>query len=124
MRRTRLKLLLFALGVGVAYGRQWSSAPDLNAVHFRRKPHCKPVVLVSEGKPMADIIVADRKFALPARELQTHIELATGARLPIKKGKPERTSIILGDEEVAGANGIRIGRLPAEGFEIKTFDGG
>ncbi|PIX41089.1 MAG: hypothetical protein COZ56_13040, partial [Armatimonadetes bacterium CG_4_8_14_3_um_filter_58_9] len=99
-------------------------SPDLNPVKFKRRPNAPPVVLVENGKPRATIVCANKELRLAASELQTHIELATGAKLPIVDAKKEGTGVFLGDEAVARANGILVANLPPEGFEIKTIPDG
>lgn len=112
--------LIFASGLVAANEKR----NDLNPVRFLAAPQHPPVVLVEGGKPLASIALMDpapsQLLQLVVGELQEVIELTTGARLPIVKGKIEGRAIIIGDCDLARENGLDGARMPPEGLAIKT----
>ena len=116
-------LVLLAPAAG-AWAAAPEDAPDLNPVTFRTAPAGKPVELVREGRPLAMIVAAGKEMELAAKELQSHVELATGAKLPIAAAASEGASIVLAEGEAAQAYGIDVEKMPAEGFVIRTVPNG
>ena len=96
-------------------------AKDLNPVTFKAAPRHAPVVLVKDGKAVASIVVM--RNGAGAGLVQSFIKQATGAELPIVRGKIEGAAIVLGDCPEAEALGLRGDKLPIEGFAIKTAPG-
>jgi hypothetical protein len=85
------------------------------------------VPIVTDGTPIAVIVTADKPGSVAeyaAEELVTHIEKATGARLPVltESGVPRSAAyrIYVGDCQAASAAGIMAGKLPPESFVLKT----
>ena len=84
------------------------------------------VELVRHGKPAGAIVIPSNALqveAYAAQELQYHIEVATGAHLPIAA---ENTSaagggrIYLGRTQAAAAAKLNASELPGNGYRIKT----
>ncbi len=84
--------------------------------------------VVKDGTATADIILPDQASPVveyAAKELQSHLEAATGARLPILRESDERApraSIYLGSSATAGTAGLNLAALPSNGFRIVTTD--
>jgi len=101
-----------------------ADADDLNPVTFRQAPEHPPVVLVGNGQPRGRIVLMENISARidMLAELQNVIELTTGTRLPVERGKLEGDgpAIVIGDCEAARAAGIDPDALDYEGFAIKT----
>lgn len=85
------------------------------------------VQVVEEGKPMAVVVTAAEappvaRYA--ANELVSHIEKATGARLPVvaEAAIPEgyASRIYVGATQAARAQGIEAAKLPPETFVMRT----
>jgi len=95
----------------------WEAA-DLNPVTLKAAPKHAAVALVKGGAPLASIVTLDRPAGAAA--LQHFIEAATGAKLPVVKQIPDGPAVVLGDCEQAAALGLSSGKLPPEGFAIKT----
>ncbi|MCH7727317.1 MAG: DUF4838 domain-containing protein [Planctomycetes bacterium] len=112
-----LGLLLSSAALGAP---PWK-APDLNPVRFNDRPKHQPVVLVENGQGKASIVVM--RNGAGAGNLQQFIEAATGAKLPIIKGKIDGPAIVLGDCEEAASVGLRSDKMPPEAFAIKTSQG-
>lgn len=113
-------------------------AKDLNPVTFKKAPAHPPLSLSSNGKSGYYIAVMDPKAKQPAVFLQNLFKEATGIELEQrdmfkqKKGAPAGTfettpitgeAIVIGDCPEARAIGIDPGKMPPEGFEIKTAPG-
>jgi hypothetical protein len=97
---------------------------DLNPVTFRKTPTHPPITLVENGQPKAAIYVATGSKSGPlaeaVRELQECVELATGAKLAVSKQIPDGPAIVIGDCGEAAAQGLVGGKMPVEGFAIRT----
>lgn len=84
--------------------------------------------IVKDGTAAADIILPNHASGVveyAAKELQSHVEAATGARLPILRESDERTpraSIYLGPAAAADVAGLDLAALPANGFRIVTTE--
>lgn len=85
------------------------------------------VPIVDDGKPVAAIVTADKPGPVAqyaALELASHLQKATGARLPVitESAVPAGTEnrIYVGDCRAARAAGIVADKLPAEAFTLKT----
>ena len=116
LARTFLMLLL-AFSPGWLAAAPWE-AKDLNPVTIKEAPKHEPVVLVAEGQGKASIVVMNK--AAGARDLQSFIEKATGAKLPIVNDKLVKPAIVLGDCPEAAALGLESSKMPVEGFAIRT----
>jgi len=101
-----------------------ADADDLNPVTFRQAPAHAPVVLVENGQPKGRIVMMENIAARidMLAELQNVIELTTGTRLPVERGKLEgdAPALVIGDCPQARAAGIDPDALDYEGFAIKT----
>ncbi len=80
-------------------------------------------VLVSNGQPRATIVLSakpTRTAQFAALELQHHVELITGAALPIAKAAqlPDGPCIIVGDHPTLAAAGIDLKSMPFEEYVI------
>lgn len=88
------------------------------------------VKIVEEGRPLADIIIPDDASPVveyAAKELQSHLQASTGAKLDILKESSARTegrldAIYLGDTKAAGEAGLKPSQLPANAFDILATD--
>ncbi len=113
-------------------------ASDLNPVTFRAKPEGEPVAIVIDGKPAGTIAVMTTEMpesGTPANrrplavlnalveEMQTAIELSTGAKLEIQRNTLDNAVIVIGDCELTREHGLDVAALPTEGFMIKTIPG-
>jgi hypothetical protein len=100
-----------------------ATADDLNPVTMKSAPGHAPVVLV-DGKAAKGCICVmgeqSANLAIAVKELQACIESATGAKLPIVSGKIRSPAIVIGNCDEARAQGLDGGKMPVEGFEIKT----
>jgi len=105
-------------------GLSSSRADDLNPVTFKKAPSHAPVVFVKDGKPLGKICLVaekpDRTLGLAVKELRECIKLATGAELPVVRGKIETPAIVIGDCDAAAKLGLVGSKMPVEGFAIKT----
>ena len=118
--------VLFAgcLHGGTAATVPWQ-AKDLNPVTLKAAPQHASVVLVENGAARATLCVMavpqSREFQCALAELQLCIEQATGAALPISKGKVvDGPAIVIGACPEAAALGLDGAKMPIEGFAIKT----
>ena len=109
--------LLFHFAVCHAAAAPWD-AKDLNPVTVKGQPKHAPISLVKAGQPLASIVVMNN--AAGAGELQNFIKQATGAELPIVKSKMTKPAIVLGDCPEAAALGLLSGKLPVEGFVMRS----
>ncbi|MDP6502913.1 MAG: DUF4838 domain-containing protein [Planctomycetota bacterium] len=102
-----------------------TAANDLNPVQVRRATKHQPVALVTDGKPTASIVVpateggSSRALTSAIRDLQTYIELTTGAKLEITDELNAKPAIVLG-AGAAKLAGVSAEDLPLEGFIIKS----
>ena len=85
-------ICLAAIFIGSAAAAPWN-AKDLNPVSVKTTPNHAPIVLVSDGKALGSIIVMNK--AAGAVELQSFIEKATGAKLPIVHDKITKISRLI-----------------------------
>lgn len=104
---------------------QTGSAPaadDLNPVKFHDEPDHPPVKLVVENKPVGKIYVVQegRSTSRAVRDLQSHIEKSTGAKLPVVKEPGHHPVIVVGQSQAAKDAGLAGEEMPLEGFAIKT----
>ncbi len=118
MRFQILSLFMLACLASKISAAQPSEAPDLTPVTLHKQPAHAPVALVKDGKPRASIVVMNK--AAGANLLQSFIRQTTGAELPIIQNKISKPAIILGDCREAAALGLDSGKMPPEGFAIKT----
>jgi hypothetical protein len=85
------------------------------------------VELVREGKPTAEIIItkdAVQGIKLAAEELQKHLELISGARLPIVNApSPDvKSQVYVGQSEFTKALGFKPAKFKSSGLEIVVKD--
>lgn len=89
-------------------------------------PKHDPVVLVKDGKPQATIVnmmpagYGYRGLTSAIQNLQQHIEMATGAKLPISNKMVEGPAIVIGNCPPAADNGLVGDDMPVGGFAIRT----
>ena len=93
-------------------------AKDLNPVTLKTAPSHAPVAIVAEGKAKASIVVMNKAAGAP--DLQSFIQKATGAKLPIVQDQLVKPAIVLGDCPEAAALGLDSSKMPVEGFAIRT----
>ena len=127
---TRLWRVLFQIAlVGVVQvGPLVHSLPaqttkDLNPVSIKAAPQHPTITLVADGQPKAAIcVLGGRSRALneAVANLQMFIEKSTTAKLSIVYDKITPPAIVIGDCDLAKAQGIKATELPIEGFVIKT----
>jgi len=82
------------------------------------------MVIVEEGQPRAQIVIAPepaRMVKLAAKELQTHIQLISGAKLPIVT-EPKGAAIYIGRSKHTDRLGINDEGLHDGAFRIKSGD--
>jgi hypothetical protein len=108
-----------AIFTALATATPWE-AKDLNPVTSKTAPNHPPVVLVADGKALGSIVAMNNAGAA---DLQSFIEKATGAKLPIVRDKIVKPAIVLGDCPEAEALGLVSSKMPIEGFAIKTAPG-
>lgn len=87
-------------------------------------------ILVEEGKPRAEIIVADSEKGMlryAARELSLYVQKISGAELPVRvwpEGRPlpnvGKTYILIGNDSRVRAEGVNVDDLPFDGFRVKV----
>jgi len=97
---------------------------DLNPVKLKPAPQHAAVPIVEKGQPRATICVMGPRSAVlngAVQNLQQFIQEATGAKLPVVDRKIVKPAIVLGDCDLARANGLVGKDLPVEGFAIKTI---
>ncbi|MFW6133537.1 MAG: DUF4838 domain-containing protein [Planctomycetota bacterium] len=97
---------------------------DLDPVTVHEAPDHAPVPLVVDGEAKAVIYVA-RAGGVANKlvgELQDAIEATTGAKLALTRKAPgaDQSAIVVGDCEASRAAGVETGKLPSEGFIVKT----
>ena len=100
-------------------------APDLLPVTLKQTPKHPPVPIAEDGTAKATICVmgttGSRERSVALSELNVCIELATGAKLPLVKGKlVDGPAIVVGACPEAAAVGLDGAKMPVEGFSIKT----
>jgi len=92
-------------------------------------PIRKPVLtLVSNGRPASVIVTNGRPTegqATAAAELQEHLQIMSGAKIPIVKenewrADPKQTLILVGQSNLAKAHGINTKAWEPETFVVKT----
>lgn len=103
---------------------QGFEVPDLSPVKAKEAPAHAPFVLAKDGVSAVSICVmaADpsAKLKMLVTEMQTCIELTTGAKLPVVFGKVADPAIVLGDCPQAKAQGLDGTAMPVDGFALKT----
>jgi hypothetical protein len=88
------------------------------------------VTLARDGQPVATIVTPDSPVHVvryAAEELQAHVQLASGATLPIVReseaGDVASPRVFIGATQAAAGAGIDLAALPPEGWVIRTVDG-
>jgi Domain of unknown function (DUF4838)/Carbohydrate family 9 binding domain-like len=122
MNPTRLSLLiLVCLPLASISAKDWPK--DLNPVTIKETPAHPPLTLVEKGQGRASIAVMGPQSAQlnqAVQNLQTFIQEATGAKLPVVVGKATAPAIVVGDCDLAKQAGLVGSQMPIEGFAIKT----
>ena len=130
MARQSVKLLLVALVAALAatpspaaydHGPMRGKS-DYSVNHRRRILPGPPLVLVENGQAKAEIVMDRRNLVtrLAATELQSFIEQATGARLPIvTRRSGNRPAIVLGAGDWTRKHGLQVKDLPRDAFLIR-----
>lgn len=127
-----MRCLSVCLGLGLFWSWCFAGGPksdelrDLNPVRFKSRPAHETIVLVETGKAKGSIaVMGPRSVQLnqAVSLLQTCIEEATGAKLPIVDGKIQAPAIVIGDGPLAKQHGLVGKDMPPEGFAIKTMPG-
>lgn len=85
------------------------------------------VVLVQDGQPQAQIVLANpatRAAQLAALEIQHHVKLITGATLPIVNAeeKPEGVTLQVGETPAAQASGLTRESFHPQEYTVKFTD--
>ncbi|HAU38468.1 MAG TPA: hypothetical protein DCX07_12235 [Phycisphaerales bacterium] len=83
----------------------------------------EPLTLVEKGKSAYSIYhepAAPDSVKEAAREIQTYVAKATGARLPLVTTFPDTPVIALGAHPQLQANGLSVEGIPLEGYRIVT----
>jgi hypothetical protein len=85
------------------------------------------VELVKDGKPVAEIVLSENAISsvkLAAEDLQKHLELISGAKLPIvmKPSDSVKNHVYVGESEYTKKLGISVDDLKPEGFKIIVKD--
>ena len=85
------------------------------------------VLLVTDGKPSADIVVETNALAsvkLAAQDLQEHIEKMSGTKMEITNAPQDKFKfhVYVGQSEFTKKLGIRVDDLKPEGFKIIAKD--
>ena len=97
---------------------------DLTPVKHKQIPPHAAFVLADKGTSRVSICVMSaapsNKLQQIVTELQTSVELTTGAKLPIVNGKIVEPAIVIGDCAEAAKLGLVGKALPVEGYELKT----
>ena len=87
-------------------------------------PSLADMTLVSEGKPVAQIVLpadADGAVALAAEELNLHLRLMSGAELPVVQTPRAGTStVFLGPPDGAWATAANLASLAFDGFVVEA----
>lgn len=109
-----------------AWAGEPAQAPDLIPVKLLEAPRHKPVELVRDGKPVAEVYVAEAKpsghLNLLVRELVDVVRLTSGATLAVATNPPaaDKPAIVIGDCDESRKVGIDAAKIPVEGFVVKT----
>ena len=85
------------------------------------------VELVRDGKPIADIVVETNALSsvkLAAEDLQKHLELMSGAKLPIVNAPSQdvENHVYVGESEFTRKLGFKLGEFKNSGFRIVAKD--
>ena len=87
------------------------------------------VTIVAQGKAVAPIVIPDKPLKsvlYAAEELQTHVEKATGVKLPVIKEsevkEPEGSLVLVGPTLMTKEMGIDPESLPPEGYLVRATD--
>jgi len=100
----------------------------LSALLISRAAHSEPVVLVTEGRPSATVILPEKPLPsqqLAAEELVTFLKKMSGVELPLCRANnlPEGKTgvrILVGGSALVTELGLRVDELPREGFLMRT----
>src|ERR1017187_324920 len=104
----RLTVVIVFLVALACYAGPAAPVKDLNPVKLNAKPNHAAITLVENGQGKATIaVMGPRSAQLNAAvgHLQSFIEEATGAKLPIVEGKITAPAIVIGDCELAKKTG-------------------
>ncbi|MFP4058594.1 MAG: DUF4838 domain-containing protein [Candidatus Brocadiia bacterium] len=127
--KSRLGAFAVAVWLAALGGCRAPGPADLTPVNPRRPADHAPVVLAEGGEARGSIAVMvprdemSRTLKAAVGDLQEHIELATGAKLPVVYGEADGAVVVVGDCPLAAAHGLDGSRMPVEGFAVKTTPG-
>jgi hypothetical protein len=99
---------------------------DLSPATWMDAPEHLPVEIVREGRARAVVFVAEpdpsAKLQRLVDELFEVVRLSTGAKLECVTDPPaaDQPAIVIGDCEASRSAGIDAGKIPIEGFVVKT----
>ena len=99
---------------------------DLTPVTWMKAPAHQPIELVRDGRARAVVFVADRNPSTNLKrlvdELVEVVRLGTGATLErvAQPASADRPAILIGNCEETLQAGIDAGKIPVEGFVVKT----
>ena len=121
----KLLKLTTVFSIGIISWQSFGEPDDLNPVKLNPAPQHQPVPLIENGKPLATICVMDvpasGQFSTALKELEACLSEASGAKLPVVKGKiVDGPAIVIGACPEAAAIGLDGKAMPVEGFAIKT----
>ncbi len=123
---SREMVVAVLLMVGTLWAAEPNQAPDLTPVQFLQPGKHAPIKLVSKGKPMAEVYVAETNMSANLKRLVTElvdvVRLTSGAQLTVATNSPpaNRAAVIIGDCEETRKAGIDAAQIPIEGFVVKT----
>jgi len=120
--------ILFCLAILPALCLAGNPAGGLTPVTMQPPPEHPPVVFVKDGHPLGAIVVhakpTSKVLSEMVRELRESIQLTTGAELPVltpeAAAKHQGPLIHIGNWEGSEKLGLAGGKMPVEGFAIKT----
>jgi len=116
-------IIFMILAPGYISAKSELNPPDLNPAEILKTPKHNPVVLVTNGKAVAEIYYGEncgRQVKTATKELISAIKDATGADIKIVKTLTEKPTLIIGDCPEAKKAELEGTKMPIEGFEIKT----
>jgi hypothetical protein len=108
----------------------WGFALSVQNLRAASTPEAGDLTLVAQGRPQAVIVLPDKPVKaerLAAAELNEHIELITGAKLPVlqeKEASTELNGIFVGATVTARKNGFSPGQFGEQEYAVKFISRG